>query len=203
MTTVIATAATANDNYSNVHVSVKPARANLVVFLSFWWISNIHIHSCQISLALLSVPPTACRPVTLSQLSVCGIVTSMSCPTSPLSLRAAAAAACPPACLARSSYRSVWRSPGAAGFNFLCFWEVSNPLNQIRKVNTAQHITDGSRFMFQDGMGKLHLNQDGMRLEGISEFLLPLYVNEIQSRGVSFPLCPSHKLSFCLLISIL
>ena len=40
--------------------------------------------------------------------------------------------------------------------------------------------------VFQDGMGNLHLNQDGIRLEGISEFLLPLYVNEIQSRKVSF-----------------
>lgn len=39
--------------------------------------------------------------------------------------------------------------------------------------------------MFQDGMGNLQLNQDGIRLEGISEFLLPLYVNEIQSRKVS------------------
>ncbi|KAA8582475.1 hypothetical protein FQN60_006146 [Etheostoma spectabile] len=36
--------------------------------------------------------------------------------------------------------------------------------------------------MFQDGMGNLQLKQDGIRLEGISEFLLPLYVNEIQSR---------------------
>ncbi|XP_058482289.1 zeta-sarcoglycan-like isoform X1 [Solea solea] len=33
-----------------------------------------------------------------------------------------------------------------------------------------------------DGMGNLHLNQDGIHLEGISEFLLPLYVKEIQSR---------------------
>ncbi|XP_042080306.1 zeta-sarcoglycan isoform X2 [Haplochromis burtoni] len=33
-----------------------------------------------------------------------------------------------------------------------------------------------------DGMGNLKLNQDGIRMEGISEFLLPLYVNEIQSR---------------------
>ncbi|XP_034757251.1 zeta-sarcoglycan-like isoform X2 [Etheostoma cragini] len=33
-----------------------------------------------------------------------------------------------------------------------------------------------------DGMGNLQLKQDGIRLEGISEFLLPLYVNEIQSR---------------------
>lgn len=34
-------------------------------------------------------------------------------------------------------------------------------------------------------MGNLRLGQDGIRLEGISEFFLPLYVNEIQSRGVS------------------
>ncbi|XP_069001481.1 zeta-sarcoglycan-like isoform X2 [Embiotoca jacksoni] len=33
-----------------------------------------------------------------------------------------------------------------------------------------------------DGMGNLRLNRDGIRLEGISEFLLPLYVDEIQSR---------------------
>lgn len=39
--------------------------------------------------------------------------------------------------------------------------------------------------VFQDGMGNLRLSQDGIHLEGISEFLLPLYVNEIQSREVS------------------
>lgn len=39
--------------------------------------------------------------------------------------------------------------------------------------------------VFQDGMGNLRLSQDGIRLEGISEFFLPLYVNEIQSRRVS------------------
>lgn len=44
-----------------------------------------------------------------------------------------------------------------------------------------------------DGMGKLHLNQDGIRLEGISEFLLPLYVNEIQSRGDSLLVLRSEK----------
>lgn len=47
--------------------------------------------------------------------------------------------------------------------------------------------------MFQDGMGNLQLSQDGIRLEGISEFLLPVYVNEIQSRRVSF-LYYSHQL---------
>ena len=39
--------------------------------------------------------------------------------------------------------------------------------------------------LFQDGMGNLQLNQEGIRLEGVSEFILPLYVNEIQSRKVS------------------
>ncbi|XP_058853755.1 zeta-sarcoglycan-like [Acipenser ruthenus] len=33
-----------------------------------------------------------------------------------------------------------------------------------------------------DGMGNLRVNKQGVRLEGISEFLLPLYVKEIQSR---------------------
>ncbi|KAM3857635.1 zeta-sarcoglycan [Diretmus argenteus] len=44
-----------------------------------------------------------------------------------------------------------------------------------------------------DGMGNLQLNQDGIRLEGISEFLLPLYVNEIQSRGDSLLVLRSEK----------
>ncbi|MGH0159286.1 UNVERIFIED_CONTAM: hypothetical protein FKN15_038410, partial [Acipenser sinensis] len=35
---------------------------------------------------------------------------------------------------------------------------------------------------WQDGMGNLRVNKQGVRLEGISEFLLPLYVKEIQSR---------------------
>ncbi|XP_070849079.1 zeta-sarcoglycan-like isoform X1 [Chaetodon trifascialis] len=43
------------------------------------------------------------------------------------------------------------------------------------------------------GMGKLQLNQDGIRLEGISEFLLPLYVNEIQSRRDSLLVLRSEK----------
>ncbi|XP_066574381.1 zeta-sarcoglycan [Amia ocellicauda] len=33
-----------------------------------------------------------------------------------------------------------------------------------------------------DGMGNLRVNKDGIRLEGISQFLLPLYVKEIRSR---------------------
>ncbi|XP_023122139.1 zeta-sarcoglycan [Amphiprion ocellaris] len=44
-----------------------------------------------------------------------------------------------------------------------------------------------------DGMGNLQLKQDGIRLEGISEFLLPLYVNEIQSRRDSLLVLRSDK----------
>ncbi|XP_041634716.1 zeta-sarcoglycan-like isoform X3 [Cheilinus undulatus] len=40
-----------------------------------------------------------------------------------------------------------------------------------------------------DGMGNLQLNPDGIRLEGISEFVLPLYVSEIQSRRSDAHLC--------------
>ncbi|XP_016534713.1 zeta-sarcoglycan-like isoform X2 [Poecilia formosa] len=35
-----------------------------------------------------------------------------------------------------------------------------------------------------DGMGNLRVTKEGIRLEGVSEFLLPLYVKEIQSRRV-------------------
>ncbi|KAG8014439.1 Zeta-sarcoglycan [Nibea albiflora] len=34
----------------------------------------------------------------------------------------------------------------------------------------------------KDGMGNLRVTKEGVRLEGVSEFLLPLYVKEIQSR---------------------
>ncbi|TWW63127.1 Zeta-sarcoglycan [Takifugu flavidus] len=43
------------------------------------------------------------------------------------------------------------------------------------------------------GMGNLRLGQDGIRLEGISEFFLPLYVNEIQSRGDNLLVLRSEK----------
>ena len=35
-------------------------------------------------------------------------------------------------------------------------------------------------------MGNLRVTKEGVRLEGVSEFLSPLYVKEIQSRQVSF-----------------
>lgn len=49
-------------------------------------------------------------------------------------------------------------------------------------------------------MGNLRVTKEGVRLEGVSEFLLPLYVKEIESRRVShffFPaacvlMCSSH-----------
>uniref|UniRef100_A0A8D3AGD4 Zeta-sarcoglycan n=1 Tax=Scophthalmus maximus TaxID=52904 RepID=A0A8D3AGD4_SCOMX len=44
-----------------------------------------------------------------------------------------------------------------------------------------------------DGMGNLRLEQEGIRLEGISEFLLPLYVNEIRSRRESVLVLRSDK----------
>lgn len=33
-------------------------------------------------------------------------------------------------------------------------------------------------------MGNLRVTKEGVRLEGVSEFLLPLYVKEVQSRWV-------------------
>uniref|UniRef100_A0A8C5KXD4 Sarcoglycan zeta n=1 Tax=Jaculus jaculus TaxID=51337 RepID=A0A8C5KXD4_JACJA len=38
------------------------------------------------------------------------------------------------------------------------------------------------RLFLRDGMGNLRVTKKGIRLEGISEFLLPLYVKEIHSR---------------------
>ena len=40
-------------------------------------------------------------------------------------------------------------------------------------------------------MGNLQVTKEGVRLEGVSEFLLPLYVKEIQSRRVRLPVCVS------------
>lgn len=37
----------------------------------------------------------------------------------------------------------------------------------------------------QDGMGNLRITERGLKLEGDSEFLQPLYAKEIQSRPVS------------------
>ncbi|KAM4565063.1 zeta-sarcoglycan-like [Fundulus diaphanus] len=43
------------------------------------------------------------------------------------------------------------------------------------------------------GMGSLQLNQDGLHLEGVSEFQMPLYVSEIQSRKDSLLVLRSER----------
>ncbi|CAB1418850.1 unnamed protein product [Pleuronectes platessa] len=93
-------------------------------------------------------------PVTPTQLS--GIVSSMSCPPSSLSL-------------------TLQLLCGMTGG---CGCRAGRPL-------TRRLAVPSQSAQIHDGMGNLHLNQDGIRLEGISEFLLPLYVNEIQSRKLS------------------
>ena len=46
-------------------------------------------------------------------------------------------------------------------------------------------------------MGNLRVTKEGVRLEGVSEFLLPLYVKEIQSRRVRpFCICSQYDLVF-------
>ncbi|XP_008433904.1 zeta-sarcoglycan-like isoform X1 [Poecilia reticulata] len=44
-----------------------------------------------------------------------------------------------------------------------------------------------------DGMGNLQLNQDGLHLEGVGEFQMPLYVSEIRSRRDSLLVLRSEK----------
>lgn len=39
-------------------------------------------------------------------------------------------------------------------------------------------------YVLQEGMGYLQVKEDGVRLEGESEFLFPLYAEEIDSREV-------------------
>ncbi|XP_021179446.2 zeta-sarcoglycan [Fundulus heteroclitus] len=43
------------------------------------------------------------------------------------------------------------------------------------------------------GMGRLQLNRDGLHLEGVSEFQMPLYVSEIQSRKDSLLVLRSER----------
>ncbi|KAL4683350.1 hypothetical protein H8959_021044 [Pygathrix nigripes] len=40
-------------------------------------------------------------------------------------------------------------------------------------------------YRLQDGMGNLRITEKGLKLEGDSEFLQPLYAKEIQSRPLS------------------
>lgn len=46
-------------------------------------------------------------------------------------------------------------------------------------------IVMGLLSIFQDGMGNLRITEKGLKLEGDSEFLKPLYAKEIRSRTVS------------------
>ncbi|XP_077871819.1 gamma-sarcoglycan isoform X3 [Ictidomys tridecemlineatus] len=50
------------------------------------------------------------------------------------------------------------------------------------KGNALAVCTPGPGEVQQIGMGHLHVTNDGLRLEGESEFLLPLYAKEIRSR---------------------
>jgi hypothetical protein len=60
----------------------------------------------------------------------------------------------------------------------------------------AHHISSViSVSLFQDGMGNLRITEKGLKLEGDSEFLQPLYAKEIQSRPVSF-CCKQKRLFF-------
>lgn len=114
----------------------------------------------------------------------------MSCPTSSLSL---SAAACPPAPSGMQQLLLQLMQFSENRIQYLCTREAVIPFLRIKSGQSARlHATLMMLLiMFQDGMGNLHLNQDGIRLEGVSEFLLPLYVNEIQSRRVSCSLCSS------------
>lgn len=44
----------------------------------------------------------------------------------------------------------------------------------------------------QDGMGNLRITEKGLKLEGDSEFLQPLYAKEIQSKPVSHSQKETH-----------
>lgn len=102
-----------NNHWNNVKkISNKPAHVNLhnhlirsfVIFMS---LLNIHIHSCRISLVLFSLPLTACSLSPWHHWVSAAIVTSMSNPTSSLSL---SAPVCPPA---------VWHAAAPALSNAL------------------------------------------------------------------------------------
>lgn len=51
----------------------------------------------------------------------------------------------------------------------------------------------GTFCVFQDGMGNLRITEKGLKLEGDSEFLKPLYAKEIRSTTVSFRKCEPKK----------
>lgn len=144
-------------------MEVQPAHVTLHIPLI---LLHIHCHSCHISLVVLSGPVTACSP-----------------------------SSCLPDCLQRC-HLHVWSYFSPCHPAFLAVQQPSG-MWQLLLFLMPLKITFFIRFwvksmvivMFQDGMGNLQLKEDGIRLEGISEFFLPLYVNEIQSRRVSCCLC--------------
>ncbi|XP_057642581.1 gamma-sarcoglycan [Chionomys nivalis] len=72
---------------------------------------------------------------------------------------------------------------GIYGWRKRCLYLFVLLLLAILVVNLALTIWILKVMWFsQIGMGYLHVKQDGLRLEGESEFLFPLYVKEIRSR---------------------
>uniref|UniRef100_A0A4W5K975 Sarcoglycan zeta n=1 Tax=Hucho hucho TaxID=62062 RepID=A0A4W5K975_9TELE len=75
---------------------------------------------------------------------------------------------------------------GLYGWRKRCLYFFLSLLLVIMIVNLALTVWIVKVMNFTvDGMGNLQVNGEGIRLEGISEFLLPLYVKEIQSRRAS------------------
>ncbi|KAK4832554.1 hypothetical protein QYF61_024054 [Mycteria americana] len=67
---------------------------------------------------------------------------------------------------------------------------------------TASHYFGGKNILHllcleykRTGMGHLRVTKEGLRLEGESEFLFPLYAKEIHSRVQRYPPAESHGLS--------
>ena len=54
-----------------------------------------------------------------------------------------------------------------------------------RKTSNIHCITFNTISLFQDGMGKLRITPDGVRVEGDAEFLRALYAKHIRSTDVS------------------
>ncbi|KAK2863182.1 hypothetical protein Q5P01_002715 [Channa striata] len=74
----------------------------------------------------------------------------------------------------------------------LCFFLLLLLVTMIVNLALTVWIIKVMNFSV-DGMGNLQLKKEGIRLEGVSEFLLPLYVNEIQSRRDSLLVLRSDK----------
>lgn len=145
---------------------------------------NIHTHSRRFSLALLALTLPACSPSPWH--SWVSVALSPRCHVLLLPRHSAA----PPAHRARLARGgSCSRVIAARRQRDSCFFMHlggHGPVFESNEEKSPLPIAWRSWwFFFQDGMGNLRLEQEGIRLEGISEFLLPLYVNEIRSRRVS------------------